>query len=159
MANCWIFQANPDFFLVDEALRTLPEQTWLVQQHRKNIHAGDRVYIWRGGPFAAVLARGVIQTEPDDIALDPAELKLLVNPLRFNGKRCRVRIKTEKFTAPLTKSRMMTEETLRDWYFMQGLEGTNFKVSSEIEAAIERLLGASEGGTKMGSVSAAPAQD
>lgn len=140
MPNSWVFQANPEVYLVDEALRTLEEHTWLVQQHRKEIHVDDKVYIWRGGLSPAMLARGIVLTEPEDMEPNPAENKFLIQPLKFNGKRCRVRIKTEKFPTPLTKMKLLKDPKLSEWSVLSGLQGTNFRMTPEIETAIERML-------------------
>lgn len=140
MPNAWVFQADPRHYLVDDALRNLPEQMWLVQQHRNEVRAGDKAFIWRCGKNAAMLGRGIVKTDPADIEPNPAELKFLAQPLRFDGKRCRVTVQTEKFSVPLTVARMQTDPVLSSWYFLKGLQGTNFRVMPEIEAAIERML-------------------
>src|SRR4051812_10189150 len=138
--SCWVFQIDAGFYRVDDALRSGSVHTWIVNQHRKDIHVGDKVFIYRNGDNAAMLARGVVQGEPEDMAPDPDEEKFLVNPLRFQGKRCRVRVKTERFAVPLSRNAMLKDAALNSWFLLTGLEGTNFKVSREIESALESLL-------------------
>jgi hypothetical protein len=138
--SCWVFQIDPAFYRVEDALRSGAERTWLVQQHRKDIHVGDKVFIYRTGDNAGILARGVVQTEPEDSDPDPQEEKFLVNPLRFQGKRCRVKVKSERLAVPLSKTAMLSDSTLSSWFLLTGLEGVNFRVSREIESALEGLL-------------------
>lgn len=138
--SCWVFQIDPSFYLVDDALRALDEHTWVVQQHRKDIHIGDKVFIYRNGDTAALLARGVVQAEPEDSEPDPREEKFLVKELRFQGKRSRVRVKTERFAVPLSKSTMLKDPGLSSWFLLSGMEGVNFRVSRDIELALESLL-------------------
>ena len=142
MPNTWVFHADPAFYQVDEALRAHTQHMWLVQQHRKEIHAGDKVFIWRGGEHPAILAKGTVMTEPAELEPDPDENRFLTQPLRFSGKRWRVRVQSERFLTAITKIRMMSDPVLKSWYLLQGLQGTNFKVSAEIEHALESLLGA-----------------
>ena len=138
--SCWVFQVDPASYLVDDALRALDDHTWLVQQHRKDIHIGDKIFIYRNGDSAALLARGIVQSEPEDSEPDPKEQKFLVNPLRFHGKRCRVRVKTERFAVPLSKATMLDDPALNSWFLLSGMEGANFRVSRDIEMALESLL-------------------
>jgi hypothetical protein len=138
--SCWVFQIDAGFYRVDDALRSGSSHTWIVNQHRKDIHIGDKIFIYRSGDNGAILARGVVQNEPEDAPPDPDEEKFLVNPLRFQGKRCRVRVKTERFAVPLSKNAMLKDLVLNSWFLLAGMEGTNFKVSREIESALESLL-------------------
>lgn len=138
--SCWAFQIDPAFYLVDDALRAHDEHTWLVQQHRKDIHVGDKVFIYRSGDQAALLARGNVQNEPEDMEPDPGEDKFLVNPLKYHGRRCRVKVKTERFAVPLSKTKMLSDPGLSSWFLLSGMEGTNFRVSRDIELALENLL-------------------
>ena len=138
--SCWVFQIDANFYRVDDALRSGAVHTWIVNQHRKDIHVGDKVFIYRNGDHAAILARGVVQGEPEDMPPDPGEERFLVNPLKFQGKRCRVRVKTERFAVPLSRTKMLNDPALSSWFILTGMEGTNFKVSRDIESALESLL-------------------
>ena len=60
----WIFQANPSIYAIDRALRDLPAIEWTVRQHRSDVHAGDRVYVWRSGSQAGVIAVGTVFKRP-----------------------------------------------------------------------------------------------
>ena len=135
----WVFRVDPKFYNIEEALRTLSEHTLLVQQHRQEIKINDKVYIWRSGPAPAILAKGIVVEEPIDSEPDVQEHKFLAQPLRFKGKRCRVRVRAVMFPSALTHARMKSDSALASWYLLDGLEGTNFRVSADIEAALERL--------------------
>src|SRR5205823_7045995 len=52
----WIFQANPKIFDIDAALRELSELTWTVKHEATRAAVGDRVFIWRSGKEAGVVA-------------------------------------------------------------------------------------------------------
>src|ERR1019366_5781363 len=67
--NVWLFQANPKIYDIDRALSELSEVDWVVRQYRNDIHAGDRVYIWRSGPEAGVIATAEVLAEPEIAAV------------------------------------------------------------------------------------------
>jgi hypothetical protein len=56
-ARAWLFQANPTTYDIAAAIRNLPEQTWVVRQHRADVHAGDTVYLWQSGAGGGLIAR------------------------------------------------------------------------------------------------------
>jgi hypothetical protein len=139
MPSAWVFRVDPKFYNVDDALRSLSEHTLLVQQHRKEICVNDKVYIWRSGLTPAIVGKGIVIEDPIDSEPDVQENDFLAQPLRFKGKRCRVRVRAAVLPAPLTQARMKSDPVLASWYLLDGLEGTNFRVSAEMDAALERL--------------------
>ena len=62
--DAWIFQANPAKFDLDRALAELEQIVWVVRQHRDDITADDRVFIWRSGPQAGIVAIGRVVSDP-----------------------------------------------------------------------------------------------
>jgi len=94
--NCWVFQANPKIYRVDAALEELSEHTWTVNQHRKEIAAGDEVFVWRCGENAALVAAGTVLTDPAMLEAFPEEQRFEAQPLKLDGKRLRVKIRTGK---------------------------------------------------------------
>lgn len=59
----WIIQANPDRYDVDSYLSQHAFIYWSAKQHAKKISVGDKVYLWRSGADAGIIASGEI-TEP-----------------------------------------------------------------------------------------------
>jgi hypothetical protein len=60
----WIFQANPKLYNIDEAITHLSEMTWLVSAHKELISPGDRVFLWKSGPEAALVGEATVLTPP-----------------------------------------------------------------------------------------------
>jgi len=140
MPNTWLFQANPNEYLVDEALRAFSEHTWLVNKHRNHVHVGDKVLIWRCGRNAALVGAGTVLTEPAEIEARPEEKKFEKQPLKFVGKKTRVRVRAEAVKVPISRKKMLNDPVLRSWFVVRGCQGTNFRVTPEIEKAIENML-------------------
>ncbi|MEX2374670.1 MAG: EVE domain-containing protein, partial [Dehalococcoidia bacterium] len=64
MTRVWIFQANPDRYDIDAALRELDVISWRVPQRTSEIAAGDIAVIWRSGPEAGIVGVGRILDTP-----------------------------------------------------------------------------------------------
>ncbi len=60
----WIFQANPQEWSFDEALRNEDTLRWTVSQHGGQMGQSDRAYLWKSGPDAGIYASGVITDGP-----------------------------------------------------------------------------------------------
>jgi len=61
----WIFQGNPDRFAIDDYLACFPELIyWYTPRYAAEIQLADRVFIWRSGSLAGVVAVGVVEETP-----------------------------------------------------------------------------------------------
>ena len=54
--NYWLFQGNPNFYRLLDAIRDLDEMFWLVTRYAKQIQVGDGVLIWMSGQNAGIYA-------------------------------------------------------------------------------------------------------
>jgi predicted RNA-binding protein with PUA-like domain len=82
----WIFQSNPNYYDLTGAIDELTEITWAVNQYKKQIHAGDKVYLWESGKDAGILAVATVLSDPDHIHDDNREIKFIRNAEKFTGK-------------------------------------------------------------------------
>jgi hypothetical protein len=63
--NTWIFQCNPDRFDIDSYLATEPNRfLWLVARYANDMEPGDRVFLYRTGTTAGVIAEARIIGAP-----------------------------------------------------------------------------------------------
>lgn len=74
-AQIWIFQANPRLYNIDQALLSLPEMTWLVSSHKEHIGPGDKVFLWKSGPEAAIIAEASVLAPPSILHASEKELQ------------------------------------------------------------------------------------
>lgn len=138
--NAWVFQANPKMYRVDAALDALSEHTWLTNKHSKHIIPGDEVFIWRCGKNAALVAVGTVLTDPASLEAPPEEKRFEASPLKFDGKRLRVKVRAQKVTPPVPRSILLKEAELSSIAVFKGCTGTNFKISADAAVAIHRLI-------------------
>lgn len=139
-ANVWVFQANPTIFDIDRAVSEEPEMTWVVRQYAKEVSRGDRVYIWRSGPEAGVIATGTVLSDPEvlpGVADSPYALK----PESLEKSELRVRLKVgEVLPAPILRADLLEDPVLKDLEVITFPNATNFRVLPEQDEVLRELV-------------------
>ena len=138
--NSWVFQANPNFYRVDAALEALSDHTWLTNQHFKHIILGDEVFIWRCGKNAALVAVGTVLSNPALLAVPLDERKFEAEPLKFDGKRLRVKVRVRKISPPVPREVLLGEPELSSVAVFRCCTGTNFALSASAAATLHRVI-------------------
>jgi DNA polymerase III delta prime subunit len=138
--SAFIFQANPAYYDISAAVRELDQMNWSVRQSTKQIHAGDRVYIWESGPSGGVIAEGRILTDP---AVMPTQEgpQFILQPERFEGEDLRVQLSIDRvIDPPIYRSRLLEHTTLKDLGIIKFSNATNYRISEEADAALQALI-------------------
>lgn len=140
--RAWVFQASPQYYDIVGAIRTLQEQTWLVSQHREEIHVGDTVFMWEAGSNAGIAGIARVETEPNEILAKDDEKPFVRNEEKFAGLQPRVVLRILRVLRQrLTRKQLMIDETLRSLRVIANPRGTNFPVSPEQLRKLKELLG------------------
>lgn len=134
--RAWIFQTNPDRFRVDDYLRENEVFCWTLNQHRSEVQVGDRVYIWRSGKEAGIVAVASVEAVTD--VVDNLSGYWIVQPTK-NAPKVRLNLIGKWVDAPL--SRDAVREVLPSLTILRVPRQTNYDLSSEENEAIESLLG------------------
>lgn len=145
-ARAWIFQANPEIYDIDRAVDELPSIEWTVRQYRDEIHAGDRVYLWKSGSSGGILATGMVEDEPTFRAPSERERPYYLRPELFADEEARVDVVIrDVLPERLDRKALAESATLSDLTIlrMQG-RGTNFQVTQAQDLALQELLGLDE---------------
>ncbi|MCC7174326.1 MAG: EVE domain-containing protein [Bryobacterales bacterium] len=150
-ANSWVFQANPLYFNITDAVEKLTSMSWLVSRYKDRIGAGDHLYLWRCGEDAGIVATGTVLTEPAPLPENEEELAFAVQPEYFKGNETRVRLNIEQIVKPaLLKTVLKSDPRLKDLSILNIRQGTNFPVSEDEAAALDELIAAHlEGGDEV----------
>lgn len=139
-ANAWIFQANPKVFDIERAVSEEPEMTWVVRQYTKDVRKGDRVYIWRSGPEAGVIAKATVMTDPE-ILPGVADSPYALKPDSLAKAELRVRLQVgEVLPSPIKRADLLEDPVLEDLEVITFPNATNFRVSPEQDAALRSLV-------------------
>ena len=137
----WIFQGKPDWFDITAALADLKEIVWLVTQHRQKIRLGDRVFVWRSGHEAGLLASCTVLSVPEKMAVPDEQTKYVVDADALPEVDFRCRLGIDRVFSPyLPKVLLQNDPRLNSLSILNYWQGTNFPVTPEQAAVIDELL-------------------
>lgn len=128
----WIFQANPRYFDIENAVRELQQLAFSANQHPSEIHSGDRVFIWSSGKHAGVIAIATVLSEPSAQEQLPEERKFNIDQERFEGEGLRVLLGIDRVLSQHIKRELLVNHpVLGSMQILKAPQGTNFKISDE----------------------------
>jgi hypothetical protein len=147
----WIFQGNPLFFNITDAIEKLAGISWLVNRYKERIGPGDRLYLWRCGDDAGIVATGTVLTKPAPLPMQEEELAFAVQPEKFQGTLTRVRLSIDQVVSPvLSRTDLKSDPRLSELSILKASQGTNFSVSDDEATALDELIAAHlEGGDEV----------
>ena len=136
----WLFQANPSIYAIDQALSESTELTWVVRQYTNEVRKGDRVYLWRSGSEAGVVATATVESEPAVLPGDAGDPYLL-KPASLSKAEPRVVLRIESvLPAPIRRSELLDHAVLNALGVIKFANATNFKVTKEQDEALRTLV-------------------
>ena len=136
----WLFQANPSIYDIDQALTESSELTWVVRQYTNEVRKGDRVYLWRSGPEAGVVATATVQTEPAELPGD-ADDPYLLKAEALSRPEARVVLHIESvLPTVIRRNELVDHAVLKDLGVIKFANATNFKVTEEQDEALQTLV-------------------
>ena len=137
----WIFQANPKLYNIDAAIRDLPELTWTVKHEALRASVGDRVFFWRAGREAGVIALGTIIEPPTDRENLPAEEQYVLNLERLGGTQSRVLVRVDqRLDEPLLRTVIAADPRLKELMILQFANYSTFKLPPHHADTIQDLI-------------------
>lgn len=129
-SNYWVFQGNPQYYDVIGALRDGALKEWQVNQHKQDIHAGDKVIIWVTGQTAGCYALATVMSEVHTAPEDPAEAKYRREPAsKTPAEGVTLHIDRNLWDNPVLKASITGEGAFKD--FPAGRQGTNFNATKD----------------------------
>ena len=120
----WVFQGNPQYYDVVGALQHSAVKTWQANQHKNDIHPGDRVIIWVTGENAGCFALATVTSEVQTITEDVEEAAYRKQPEKNSTMQgVTLRIDTNLCEAHVSKGDLAGQPAFAD--FPAGRQGTN----------------------------------
>jgi EVE domain len=127
----WLFQANPKYSQILEAIQTLDGIYWLVTRYDKEITLGDRVLIWIAGKQAGIYAIAKVSEAPQFMD-EPPDIDIWTMPIRAKARfYAPVTFQQKLIDAPLLKSVLRYDRILYELEVIHRPHNTNFRVSEE----------------------------
>jgi predicted Mrr-cat superfamily restriction endonuclease len=125
-SGAWVFQANPKRFDLLQALDAGSAETWSVNQHRRDIQPGDRVWFRVTGPAAGIYAVGRVASLPRKESDEFGDWQADVT---FESR----------INPPLLRRESDADAVLAATPALTGLMGTNLALSAEADARLEEI--------------------
>ena len=136
----WLFQGNPKYYRVLEAIKELEAIPWLVTRYANNIAPGDGVIIWLSGSQGGIYATAEV-IEPAQFLTEIPDKKYWVDSTRALGKQQAIIKFTNKFLeSPLLKNQLQEDSVLKNLLVLRAPNSTNFKVSLEEWEQVQKLI-------------------
>jgi len=136
----WLFQGNPKYYRVLEAIKELEAIPWLVTRYANNIAPGDGVIIWLSGSQGGIYATAEV-VEPAQLLTEIPDKKYWVDSTRALGKQQAIIRFTNKFLeSPLLKNQLQEDSVLKNLLVLRAPNSTNFKVSLEEWEQVQKLI-------------------
>jgi len=128
----WVFQGNPRHWRIDDFLgdvrggRVDPRVPWLVTRYARRIAEGDRVYLWRAGAEAGVVALARVVGAPRSRPDDKTEYRT-ADSERFVGDRMRAILEVDALLdTSLSRSGLRSDPLFEDMAILRFPYATNF---------------------------------
>ncbi|AFZ34092.1 Uncharacterized protein family UPF0310 [Stanieria cyanosphaera PCC 7437] len=140
--NYWLFQANPNYYRLLDAIKELKEMPWLVTRYAKEIAVGDGVLVWMSGENAGVYAIAEV-IEPPQILKEISDLDYWIDANKFKKNRLHVKIRLIRklIGQPLRRFELKYDRTLQNLLVIRAPNSTNFKVTPQEWERVYQLKG------------------
>ncbi|MTJ46843.1 EVE domain-containing protein [Dolichospermum sp. UHCC 0259] len=136
----WLFQGNPKYYRVLDAIKDLEQIPWLVTRYAKDITPGDGVIIWLSGKESGIYAIAEV-IEPAQFLTQIPDKKYWIDSTRALGKQQAIIRFTNKFIeSALLKNRLQEDSVLKSLLVLRAPNSTNFQVSVEEWEQIQKLI-------------------
>jgi EVE domain len=133
----WLFQANPKYSQILEAIQQLDGIFWLVTRYHEEISPGDQVLIWIAGKQAGIYAIAEVAAAPQFMD-EPPDIDIWTMPIRAKARfYAPVTFQQKLLDAPLLKSVLLYDQILYELEVIRRPHNTNFCIS---EAQWNRII-------------------
>jgi len=138
----WIFQANPKYYRILEAIQSLERMQFLTNRYKDRIQVGDIVLLWVSGNHAGIYAQarvveGVAERKSDG---DDASFWAELSSGSTSKPRVVLAIEKRFLGNPVLKTTIATTEGLANLMILRQPNGTNFRVDTEEWGHLRPLL-------------------
>jgi hypothetical protein len=132
----WLFQCNPNYFRIFDALNELPHISWPVRQYGRRMSVGDGVVIWitgsKAGPTGAYALGSIAEVGARPFSLEEESRYWVTRlDLRRNSRWASVKIEKPLPLSPLLRKQALEDPILKNLSVIRSPRGTNFMITDE----------------------------
>ncbi|UJF28579.1 EVE domain-containing protein [Planococcus sp. 107-1] len=139
--SIWIFQGNPKYYDVINAVEDLDQITWSVNQYKQQIKKGDKAYIWLSGEGGGIVAYGEILENPEirqPNLEDPYSQDENLNSQPYLA--VDIRIDQKLISSRVERAILRADERTKKMEILTYPGATNFKVTKEEDLVIKDII-------------------
>ena len=141
MADTWIFQGNPAYYDIDNALVELSQIDWLVKQHKDKIKKNDKVLFWKSGADGGLVGYGKILIDPTVKEESEVERKYTLSLDKFSKPQLRVTVEIDGLLQNvISKNDLLKISGLENLSIIKFQQGSNFQVTEEESKILFELI-------------------
>jgi len=140
--NYWLFQGNPKYYRITDAIRELQEIPWRVTNHWVSIALGDHILIWVSGAEAGIYALGEISDAPrfrQDVP-DKAYWVGGIEKASEDERKTTVRLTDKLLNRPILKRNILNDQVLNDLLVLRAPNRTNYKITEQDWKRVQELI-------------------
>jgi predicted RNA-binding protein with PUA-like domain len=139
--NYWLFQGNPKYYRILDAIRDLEAIPWRVTRYSKDIAVGDGVLVWMSGEKAGIYAIAEV-IEPVQVLTELPDKDYWIDLSKADSKlHTTIRCIRKLLGQPLRRSELLYDRTLKNLLVIRAPSSTNFKVTPEEWQRVYQLKG------------------
>lgn len=136
----WLFQGNPKYYRILDALRDFDEMYWPVTLFSKEIVAGDGVLVWMSGKKAGIYAVAEV-VESAHILDQLLDLNYWIDASRAADKvQAKIRFTRKLLKNPLMRSDIKKDPSFQRFGVIRYPNATNYRVRPEEWQRVHELL-------------------
>ncbi|MGL4618652.1 EVE domain-containing protein [Chroococcidiopsis sp.] len=140
MTNYWLFQGNPKYYRILDAIRELETIPWRVTRYSKDIAVGDGVLVWMAGEKAGIYAIAEV-AEPVQALTELPDKDYWLDPSKAGSKlHVKVRCLRRLLGQPLRRSELLYDRVLSNLPVIRA-PGINYKITLEEWQRVHQLKG------------------
>lgn len=127
----WLFQANPKYSQILEAIQDLDKIYWLITRYNQEITLGDRVLIWIAGKQAGIYAIAEVSAAPQFMP-EPPDIEIWTMPMQARARfYAPVTFQQKLLDTPLLKSVLRYDPLLYEMEVIRRPRNTNFRIDEQ----------------------------
>ena len=138
----WLFQGNPKYYRILQAIEEQEELPWLVTRYSKEIQVGDRALVWMAGSEAGIYAIAEVNKPPEkEPELSDTQYWLMPDQAKLDKPRVQLKFLRKLLGQPLRRHELKQDQILRDLLVIRAPNSTNFRVTEEQWQRVYSLKG------------------
>ncbi|MFM8293847.1 MAG: EVE domain-containing protein [Microcystaceae cyanobacterium] len=138
----WLFQGNPKYYRLLDAIQAMDTMPWLVTRYAGEMQTGDGVLVWMAGADAGIYGIAEIQ-EPPKILSELPDRDYWLSPgnARLEKPRVQLHFLRKLLGQPLRRQDLKQDPILKDLLVLKAPNSTNFRVTPEQWQRVHSLKG------------------